>query len=234
MTNKYQENKNSENNEIRYDLELVMDLVKEGSKVLDVGCSDGSLLELLTKQKKCDARGIEISSHLVNKALMKGLSVIQADAEKDLIHYPDNTFDYAILSHTIQATQRPDHVIQEMLRIADLVIVSLPNFANYKNRFQLLFNGTMPVNEAIPYQWYETPNIHFRSIKDFKNLCHKMEIDIIAERYIVNNIAIKNNIFVNLLADYGIFLIKANKYAGITESEPVDKVDKKNVNFQPI
>ncbi len=143
-----------QNQESRYDLELIADLVNKESKVLDIGCGNGELLDLLTKKKNCDARGIEISSHLVSKALMKGLSVIQGDAESDLNHYPYNNFDYAILSHTIQATKRPDKVLQEMLRIADKVIVSLPNFANFRNRFHLFFKGTMPVNESIPYKWY--------------------------------------------------------------------------------
>ena len=161
----------NKNNSNRADLQIISSLVDNESKVLDIGCGDGDLLQILTNQNNCDARGVEISHHSVSKALMKGLSVIQGDAEDCLDFYPDSEFDYAIMSHTIQATRRPDQMLQQMLRVSDKAIVSLPNFANFKNRFHLFFKGTMPVNESIPYQWYETPNIHFCSIKDFKNLC---------------------------------------------------------------
>lgn len=205
-------------NKSRYDLELITDLVDKNSKVLDIGCGDGKLLNLLVNKRDCDARGIEISSHQVSKALMKGLSVIQGDAESDLEHYPDKTFDYAILSHTIQATKEPNKIVQEMLRIADKAIVSLPNFANYKNRFHLFFKGTMPVNESIPYEWYETPNIHFCSIQDFRNLCHDMDIEVLQEKYLVSGRTIKSGFIVNLFADYGIFLIQSSDYAANTEA----------------
>ena len=232
MNSNYQENMES-----RYDLELIVDLVNKKSKVLDIGCGNGDLLELLVKNKKCDARGIELSTHLVSKALSKGLSVIQGDAERDLEHYPDDTFDYAILSHTIQATKRPDMVIKEMLRIADRVIVSLPNFANFRNRFHLFFKGTMPVNESIPYQWYETPNIHFCSIKDFKNLCCDMNIEINKERYLIGKCVINNHFAVNLIADYGVFLIEKDGLS-MVKSPALASDQKKEVkvgsgNLQP-
>lgn len=225
---------NNQKDESRYDLELIVDLVRKESKILDIGCGDGKLLELLTKKKQCDARGIEISSHQVSKALMKGLSVVQGDAEEDLNHYPDGNFDYAILSHTIQATRRPDKVIEEMLRVADKVIVSLPNFANFKNRLHLFFNGTMPVNESIPYQWYETPNIHFCSVDDFKNLCRDLNVEIIEEKYLFGKCLINNHFAVNLISDYGIFLIKKSH---ATSSNPALTKNKKsryaNPNLQP-
>ncbi len=230
-------NNSQKDSQLRYDLELIVDLVKKDSKVLDIGCGDGELLELLVKKKKCDARGIEISPHLVSRALIKGLSVIQGDAEEDIQNYPDNSFDYAILSHTIQATKRPDLVIEEMLRIADKVIVSLPNFAHFRNRFHLFFKGVMPVNESIPYQWYETPNIHFCSIDDFKNLCNDMNIKIIQEKYLFGKCLINNHLLVNLIADYGIFLIESDDRAALTNPAIVDdrkKAGQGSANFQPI
>jgi len=158
-------------NKIRHDLEIIASLVDYGKKILDIGCGDGELLEFLTKTKNVDARGLEISTNEIEKAISKGLSVIQADAENDLTFYPDQSFDYAILSQTIQATHNPKKILQEMLRIAKFAIVSLPNFAHIKNRLLLLLQGKMPVSKTIPFEWYETPNIHFCSIKDFENLC---------------------------------------------------------------
>ncbi len=123
----------------RADLQIISSLVKSDSKILDIGCGDGDLLEVLSKQNNCNCRGIEISHHAVSKALMKGLSVVQGDAEDCLDFYPDREFDYAIMSHTIQATKRPDLMLEQMLRIGDKVIVSLPNFANFKNKISSFF-----------------------------------------------------------------------------------------------
>jgi methionine biosynthesis protein MetW len=154
--------------QIRYDLEIIAQLIKPKSKVLDIGCGDGELMEFLQKSKNVDARGLEISQEQVSQVLMRGLSAIHGNAENDLSFYPDRSFDYAILSQTIQATQKPKEILEEMLRVAEYAIVSLPNFAHYKNRLHLLFKGSMPVNKNIPFEWFETPNIHFCSIKDFE------------------------------------------------------------------
>ncbi len=214
-------------NQIRYDLELIASLVAPNSNVLDIGCGDGELLEFLEKNKKVKARGIELSGLQVSKALMRGLSVIQGNAEEDLKSYPDKSFDYAILSHTIQATQRPDMIIKEMLRIANYAIVSLPNFANIKNRLHLGLKGTMPINKTIPFEWYETPNIHFCSIKDFQNLCKKQNFTIKKEIFLTNNNVIKNKFVVNLLAEYAIFLLVKNEFSTIKEVV----LDKKTESF---
>ena len=155
---------------IRVDLQVIADLVQDGARVLDVGCGDGALLDWLAHYKKVDARGIEISQHGVNAAVSRGLSVIQGDADSDLVQYPDQSFDYVVLSHTIQATRNARRVLDEMLRIGRRVVVSLPNFGHLDVRFRLMFLGRMPVSKRLPYSWYDTPNIHFCTIRDFVEL----------------------------------------------------------------
>jgi len=200
--------------QIRYDFRIISQFIKPNSKVLDIGCADGELLEFLKKEKNIDGRGLEISQFQVSKALAKGLSVIQADAENDLSFYPDRSFDYAILSQTIQATVNPKKIIQEMLRIAEFAVVSLPNFAHFKNRFHLLFKGSMPVNKTIPFEWYDTPNIHFCSIKDFENLCQALHFEIkervfMTASHSLSGLASRGP-FPNFFAEYGVFLITKN------------------------
>lgn len=221
-------------NKIRYDLEIIANLIKNNSKILDIGCGDGELLHYLKNQKNADCRGIEISQEMVAKSLMKGLSVINGDANFDLNFYPDLSFDYAILGQTIQAMNNPQNVLEEMLRIAKYAIVSLPNFANYKNRFHLLFKGTMPVNSSIPFQWYETPNIHFCSIRDFENLCKKMNLTIERKIFLTSKHRLLgilgNKIIANFFADFGIFLIKKNEFCATGQEEfSYKKIN--NINF---
>ena len=151
----------------RVDLLRVAELVAPGSRVLDVGCGDGELLRLLAEERDVDARGVEISQQGVNDCVAKGLSVIQGDADADLADYPDDAFDYVILSQTLQATRRPRVVLEHMLRIGRRAIVSAPNFGHWRIRAQLLFRGRMPVTESLAYSWYDTPNIHFCTIADF-------------------------------------------------------------------
>ena len=154
----------------RVDLVHIAGLVEKGSRVLDVGCGDGSLLRLLAESRDVDARGIELSQAGVNECVAKGLSVIQGDADTDLFYYPDQSFDYVILSQTLQATRQPRAVLEHMLRIGRRAIVSFPNFGHWKIRLQLLTKGRMPVTENLSYSWYETPNIHFCTISDFLDL----------------------------------------------------------------
>ncbi len=154
----------------RVDLELVASLVEPGSRVLDVGCGDGALLELLERRRGVDARGIEISQAGVNECVARGLSVVQGDADRDLVHYPDASFDYVILSQTLQATQNPALVLSELLRIGGRAIVSFPNFGHWSVRLSLLLRGRMPVTKNLAYSWYDTPNIHFCTIEDFVEL----------------------------------------------------------------
>jgi methionine biosynthesis protein MetW len=155
----------------RVDHLMVAEMVDRGAKVLDVGCGDGELLKILTETRGVDGRGIEISREGVNECVAKGLAVIQGDADTDLADYPDDAFDYVILSQTLQATWRPRHVIEHMLRIGQCAIVSFPNFGHWKIRLNLLLSGRMPRTDNLPDTWYDTPNIHFCTIKDFRELC---------------------------------------------------------------
>ena len=155
----------------RVDLILVTEMVERGAKVLDVGCGDGELLRLLGDTRDVDGRGIEISREGVNECVAKGLAVIQGDADTDLADYPDDAFDYVILSQTLQATRQPRVVLEHMLRIGRHAIVSFPNFGHWRIRLQVAIGGHMPHTDNLPYAWYETPNIHFCSIKDFRELC---------------------------------------------------------------
>ena len=154
----------------RVDLVVVAQMVEHGAKVIDVGCGDGELLRLL-ETRGVDGRGIEISREGVNECVAKGLAVIQGDADTDLADYPDDAFDYVILSQTLQATRRPRVVLKHMLRIGRHAIVSFPNFGHWRIRAQLVTRGQMPITDNLPESWYDTPNIHFCTIKDFRQLC---------------------------------------------------------------
>lgn len=155
----------------RVDLLLIAEMVTPGARVLDVGCGDGTLLRLLAEKRGVDGRGIELSQAGVNSCVAQGLSVIQGDADTDLVYYPDLAFDYAILSQTIQATYSPCHVLKQLLRIGRRAIVSFPNFGHWSVRAQLMFGGRMPTTDNLPDRWYDTPNIHLCTIKDFLGLC---------------------------------------------------------------
>jgi methionine biosynthesis protein MetW len=170
---------------VRADLAVLAGLITPGAKVLDIGCGDGALLKHLETTKHVDARGIELSQKGVNDCVARGLSVIQGDADRDLIHYPDKAFDFVILSQTLQATHRPREVVGQMKRIGTRAIVSFPNFAHWRVRTALGFGGRMPVTRQLPYSWYDTPNIHFFTIRDFLDLCGELDIEI--ERAIALN-----------------------------------------------
>ncbi|MCG7393599.1 methionine biosynthesis protein MetW [Microvirga sp. ACRRW] len=196
----------------RLDFLLVADMVEPGSRVLDVGCGDGALLSLLRDRKNVDGRGIEISREGVNACLAKGLPVIQGDADTDLSDYPDDAFDYVILSQTIQATRQPRVVLENLLRIGRRAIVSFPNFGHWRVRVDLALKGRMPVTENLPYSWYDTPNIHFCTIRDFVELCR--EVGAQMEKAVALNAGGKPMQVSlpwwvwNLVGDQGVFLLK--------------------------
>ncbi len=163
---------------IRADLQLVADLVEPGSRVLDVGCGDGTLLYYLSHFKQVDGRGLEISQQGVNACVSQGLSVIQGDAETDLRDYPSRAFDYVILSQTLQAIHDPRDVLVELMRIGQRAIVSITNFGYWRLRWHLLWRGRMPVTDSPGHEWYDTPNIHLGTIRDFVTLCQQLGIAI--------------------------------------------------------
>lgn len=163
---------------LRPDLALIADMVRPGSRVLDVGCADGELLHFLWRSKHIDGRGIELSHAGVHACVSRGLSVIQGDADTDLDDYPDHSFDYAILSQTLQATRNPKAVLRNLVRIGQHAIVSVPNFGHWRVRLALLLRGRMPVTPDLPFAWYDTPNIHLCTIADLAALCYDMQIAI--------------------------------------------------------
>ena len=189
---------------------LMAEMVTRGSKVLDVGCGEGDLLQLL-ESRGIDGRGIELSREGVNRCVAKGLAVVQGDADTDLVNYPDDSFDYVILSQTLQATRQPKVVLENLLRIGRRAIVSFPNFGFWRMRLQLLVGGQMPRTENLPATWYDTPNIHFCTIKDFVQLCD--EINVKMERAValdLNGRPLRLNApwwFWNMFGEQGVFLL---------------------------
>jgi methionine biosynthesis protein MetW len=193
---------------IRVDLQHIADMVDTGSRVLDVGCGDGDLLDYLVHFKQVDGRGIELSQAGVNACVGVGLSVIQGDADTDLAAYPAGAFDYAILSQTLQATRDPKGVLSQLVRIARRAIVSFPNFGHWKLRWHLLTQGTMPVTPTLPAPWYATPNIHLCTIRDFIDFCAVEGIAIeraIAIDRLGQSSAIRSYRHANLFGEQGLF-----------------------------
>lgn len=168
----------SQRKAIRIDLQIIADMVEAGSRVLDVGCGDGTLLDYLVNFKQVDGRGIELSSEGVNACVSAGLSVIQGDVDTDLSTYPDAAFDYVILSQTLQAMMAPRTVVENLVRIGRHAIVSFPNFGHWRVRGYLGLHGRMPKSKTLPYEWYETPNIHLCTIKDFIEMCDRLGVTI--------------------------------------------------------
>ncbi len=203
----------------RVDLLFVSDMVDRGAKVLDVGCGDGELLRLLAERRDVDGRGIELSREGVNECVAKGLAVIQGDADTDLVDYPDDAFDYVILSQTLQATRHPRVVLEHMLRIGRRAVVSFPNFGYWQVRMQLLFAGHMPQTDILPYRWYDTPNIHHCTIKDFRQLCNETGVRI--EKSVAFNVRgspLRFNApwwFWNLFGEQAVFLL-SRRDAGLS------------------
>ena len=194
--------------DLRPDLEIIARHVRQGARVLDVGCGDGALMAALRDMKGVDARGLELNPDNVAAAVARGLSVVQGDADIDLGYYPDGSFDYAILSQTLQTTRRPDRVVEALLRIGARAFVSFPNFAHWRGRMALLFGGRMPVTRLLPERWYDTLNIHHLTIDDFRALVKDRGWRI-EEQWFLKGGRETGGANANLLAEHAVFLLRA-------------------------
>ncbi len=192
---------------LRPDLSVIADHVAPGSRVLDVGCGDGALMAALRDTHGVDARGLEIDTANVAAAVGRGLSVVQGDADRDLAGYPDKSFDYAILSQTLQTCRAPDAVLDELLRIGRRAFVSFPNFAHWRVRLSLLVGGRMPVTGLLPEQWYDTPNIHHVTIDDFRAFVAQRSITV-EGAWFLSRRRVRGEIAANLLAEHAVFLLR--------------------------
>jgi methionine biosynthesis protein MetW len=193
---------------VRQDYSIILDWIKNDSSVLDLGCHEGGLLSLIVREKNARAQGIEIDEQAIYKCVELGLGVSHQDIDNGLSEYGDESFDYVILNQSIQQVKKPDVVLREALRVGKEVIVGFPNFAYFKSRFQIFFRGKTPVNPSLPYEWYETPNLHFLSISDFIDYCHKEDIRIKRRAFFCNDrMTGMTNILPNLLAQTSLFLI---------------------------
>tara|TARA_B100000579_G_scaffold133130_1_gene107621 strand:+ start:741 stop:1337 length:597 start_codon:yes stop_codon:yes gene_type:complete len=197
---------------MKSEYKIISNIIEENTRVLDVGCDDGTLMEFLKKNKNVDIRGIEISKEKVQTCIAKGLTVIEGNAELDLKQFPNDSFDYVILGQTLQAFINTEIVIKELLRVGKKAIVTIPNFGHWKVRINLLTKGTMPVTKTLPNNWYNTPNLHMCTIKDFVRFSKIIDFKIFKSLALINkNVSTINNynlFFKNLFAELGIFLIE--------------------------
>ncbi len=197
---------------MKKEFKIISELIDNNTRVLDVGCGDGTLIKFLKDNKNIDTRGLEISKDKVQECISKGLSIIEGNAEEDLQQFPNLSFDYVVLSQTLQAFYNPEKVINDLLRVANNAIVTIPNFGYWKVRLHLLFKGTMPITKNLPDEWFNTPNIHMCTIKDFFNFCSKKNIELYKSIALngekTSEIKKKNLHLKNLYSELGIFLIK--------------------------
>ncbi len=197
---------------MKKEFKVISQIIQNNKRVLDIGCGDGTLMEYLKLNQQNDVRGLEPQKNLVQKCIAKGLSVIEGDAEKELVQFPDKSFDYAVLSQTLQAFLFPEEVLKQLLRIGKQTIVSIPNFGYWKVRLHLLLKGTMPLTKNLPNEWYNTPNLHMCTILDFVNFCKEKNIKIDRSLCLTNEkiseITNGNMFYKNIFSQLGIFLIK--------------------------
>lgn len=197
---------------MKSEYKVISGIIEKNSRVLDVGCDDGTLMEFLKNNKNIDIRGIEISKEKVQTCIAKGLTVIEGNAEFDLKQFPNDSFDYVVLGQTLQAFINPEIVIKELLRVGKKAVVTIPNFGHWRVRFNLLFKGTMPITNSLPNDWYNTPNIHMCTIKDFFEFSKKINFKIYKSLALTNknvsNINSSNLFLKNLFGELGIFLIE--------------------------
>lgn len=186
---------------LRLGYSIITDMIEQGAKVLDLGCGNGNLLAKLIEEKAVNGLGIEINQDKAISALGKGLSVIQGDIDQGLKSFADNEYDWIILNQTLQSTEKPDFVIDEMLRVAKKAVVSFPNFAYWRVRFYLFFTGHMPKSKVLPFDWYNTPNIHLLTVNDFYEFCAKRDIKILKSIY-MTNANVKKNFLMRLLSNF--------------------------------
>ena len=197
---------------MKKEFQIISDLIENNTRVLDVGCGDGTLMKYLKDKKNVDTRGLEISKNNVQICISKGLTVIEGNAEKDLKQFPNSSFNYAILSQTLQAFYDPERVIDDLLNVAEKAIVTIPNFGFWKVRLDLLIKGTMPVTKNLPNEWYNTPNLHMCTLKDFFNFCSKKKIKLYKSLALhekkISEISNFNLNLKNFSSELGIFLIE--------------------------
>ena len=197
---------------MKKEFDVISQIIQNNKKVLDIGCGDGILMEYLKVNQNNDVRGLEPQKNLVQKCIAKGLFVIEGDAEKELVQFPDKSFDYVVLSQTLQAFLFPEKVLKQLLRIGKQTIVSIPNFGYWKVRLHLLIKGTMPITKNLPNKWYNTPNLHMCTIQDFVNFCKEKNIKIDRSLCLTNEkiseIKNTNLLYKNIFSQLGIFLIK--------------------------
>lgn len=190
---------------------VITEYIEPFSKVLDLGCGNGDLLKMLIEKKSCSGSGVEINQNNVIESIQKGLSVVQGNIDEGLKEFSDNEYDYVILNQTLQSTEKPDFVIEEMLRVGKKVVVSFPNFGYWRVRFYLFFRGRMPKSKMLPFCWYDTPNIHLLTVEDFCDFCKERNINIEKEVYIKRGKISKNpltRILTNFLCEEAVFVIK--------------------------
>ncbi|AHE53224.1 methionine biosynthesis protein MetW [Sphingomonas sanxanigenens] len=191
---------------LRPDLAIIAANVAPGSSALDIGCGDGALMVALRDERQVDARGLELDAGDVSRAVTRGLSVVQGDADTDLASYPDDSFDYAILSQTLQTTRRPDQVMDHLLRIGRHAFVSFPNFAHWRVRLSLLWGGRMPVTSNLPMRWYDTPNIHHLTVDDFRAFVKERGIAV-EQAWFLSGGSLTTAAAANFRADHAVFLL---------------------------